>query len=196
MTTIIRTGKIEPVFTFFDEKVIFWLNSYLDSHHLQRVWNLPHKFYLYLIYKIKFSYFFVVRVLGKDGSETLLKLNTAQSHNFPLLSIKLILLSRFIFGYLQLMHLPIFSTEVVDFHRILNFLIRRPLKAPPTNPRTYALSVLKSNFRFKNAIFGTILKKPRFATLGSYNMFKNKLNGHRPEDCFILELFRTYFRTY
>ena len=32
----------QPVFTLFDKKVIFWLNSYLDSHHLQGVWNLPH----------------------------------------------------------------------------------------------------------------------------------------------------------
>ena len=39
----------QPVFTLFGRKVNFWLNSYLDWHHLQGVWNLPHKFHLYLI---------------------------------------------------------------------------------------------------------------------------------------------------
>ena len=34
---------------FLTTKGIFWLNSYLDSHHSQGVWNLQHKFYLYLI---------------------------------------------------------------------------------------------------------------------------------------------------
>ena len=28
---------------------IFWLNNHPDSHHSQGVWNLPHKFHLYLI---------------------------------------------------------------------------------------------------------------------------------------------------
>ena len=45
---------LSAVFTLFDTKVHFWLNSYLDLHHLQGVWNLPHKFHLYLIYSLEF----------------------------------------------------------------------------------------------------------------------------------------------
>ena len=37
-------------FTPFDKKVNFWLNNYLDLHHWQGVWNLPHKLHLYLIW--------------------------------------------------------------------------------------------------------------------------------------------------
>ena len=44
-----------PVFTLCDRKVHFWLNSYLDLHHLQGLWNLPHKFHLYLIYILAFN---------------------------------------------------------------------------------------------------------------------------------------------
>ena len=43
----------------------------------------------------------------------------------------------------------------------------RPLKAPPANPWIYTFSVLKCNCRYYNAIVATILKKPRFATLGA-----------------------------
>ena len=46
----------KPVFTL---KYIctnkFFPNTYPDSHHLQGVWNLPHKFHLYLIYCFRFN---------------------------------------------------------------------------------------------------------------------------------------------
>ena len=41
------------IFDFFANHVNFWLNNYLDSYHSQGVWNLPHKFHLYLIILLK-----------------------------------------------------------------------------------------------------------------------------------------------
>ena len=42
-----QSSFCKPVFP--SKTANLWLNSFLDSHHLQGVWNLPHKFYLYLI---------------------------------------------------------------------------------------------------------------------------------------------------
>ena len=56
--------------------------------------------------------------------------------------------------------------------------------------------------------FGQIFQNPRFATLGALNMSDNKLDQYRPEVrsgkeeitlsafLLVLELFRTYFRTF
>ena len=45
-------NMVGPLSPFLTKKVIFWLNSYLG------VWNLPHKFHLYLIFSFRQTFLF------------------------------------------------------------------------------------------------------------------------------------------
>ena len=64
-------------------------------------------------------------------------------------------------------HLPMHPRSCIQIYR-------RPLKAPPANPRTYTISVLKCNCWYYNAIVGTIFKNRDLQHGG----IKNKIDSN------------------
>ena len=121
-------------FSMFQVIHIFYttLNIYLDLHHLQGVWNLPHKFHHYWIFNVLIFFHFIF----------FLSLFLS-FHSFPFLSIP------FTLSNIMLQNEHFLSRDkkswlvVLSWGPLHHLCVSRYaekwgiLKAPPVNPRVY-----------------------------------------------------------